>query len=196
MSSSRVWYVILLSHYHRFFFFFQAEDGIRDIGVTGVQTCALPIWARCPTRSPTTPPARCSSSAPPDARGRCRSGPARPGRALDDLRHLRAEALAPETAGVAAQLRRVQLERLEGLDRRLQALRPLLAEEHTRLAVEHRLRGTTHRVGDHGHTGGLGLDGDDAEVLLAREQQGARAAQQPIALERRNGAQIDRKSVV
>src|SRR3712207_7089206 len=27
-------------------FFFQAEDGIRDIGVTGVQTCALPIWSR------------------------------------------------------------------------------------------------------------------------------------------------------
>src|SRR3712207_7883852 len=27
----------------RCFFFFQAEDGIRDIGVTGVQTCALPI---------------------------------------------------------------------------------------------------------------------------------------------------------
>src|SRR5256885_4258040 len=28
----------------RFFFFFQAEDGIRDYKVTGVQTCALPIW--------------------------------------------------------------------------------------------------------------------------------------------------------
>src|SRR3712207_8714763 len=28
------------------FFFFQAEDGIRDIGVTGVQTCALPIFCR------------------------------------------------------------------------------------------------------------------------------------------------------
>src|SRR3712207_9045122 len=28
-----------------YFFFFQAEDGIRDIGVTGVQTCALPILA-------------------------------------------------------------------------------------------------------------------------------------------------------
>src|SRR2546430_3903421 len=27
-----------------FFFFFQAEDGIRDLTVTGVQTCALPIW--------------------------------------------------------------------------------------------------------------------------------------------------------
>src|SRR5256886_6943233 len=28
----------------RSFFFFQAEDGIRDLTVTGVQTCALPIW--------------------------------------------------------------------------------------------------------------------------------------------------------
>src|SRR2546429_4710098 len=27
-------------------FFFQAEDGIRDVAVTGVQTCALPIWLR------------------------------------------------------------------------------------------------------------------------------------------------------
>src|SRR5689334_23940107 len=31
-----------------FFFFFQAEDGIRDGTVTGVQTCALPIYlVRC-----------------------------------------------------------------------------------------------------------------------------------------------------
>src|SRR5690554_7691158 len=29
-----------------FFFFFQAEDGIRDADVTGVQTCALPIYGR------------------------------------------------------------------------------------------------------------------------------------------------------
>src|SRR5205809_3674017 len=28
------------------FFFFQAEDGIRDVAVTGVQTCALPISFR------------------------------------------------------------------------------------------------------------------------------------------------------
>src|SRR2546427_6313729 len=36
-----------------FFFFFQAEDGIRDLTVTGVQTCALPIWGmrRAPHRS-------------------------------------------------------------------------------------------------------------------------------------------------
>src|SRR5258707_5312799 len=37
----------------RHLFFFQAEDGIRDIGVTGVQTCALPI---CPRPRP-----RCES---------------------------------------------------------------------------------------------------------------------------------------
>src|SRR5947209_13219273 len=30
----------------RIAFFFQAEDGIRYIGVTGVQTCALPIYIR------------------------------------------------------------------------------------------------------------------------------------------------------
>src|SRR5699024_11319916 len=35
-------FVCLLSSF--FFFFFQAEDGIRDRNVTGVQTCALPIY--------------------------------------------------------------------------------------------------------------------------------------------------------
>src|SRR2546422_6066460 len=30
-------------YYILLFFFFQAEDGIRDVAVTGVQTCALPI---------------------------------------------------------------------------------------------------------------------------------------------------------
>src|SRR5262249_59933986 len=33
------WYVLYV-----FVFFFQAEDGIRDWSVTGVQTCALPIF--------------------------------------------------------------------------------------------------------------------------------------------------------
>src|SRR5256885_10814549 len=33
------------------FFFFQAEDGIRDYKVTGVQTCALPISASCRDRA-------------------------------------------------------------------------------------------------------------------------------------------------
>src|SRR5205085_5405591 len=40
-------------------FFFQAEDGIRDLTVTGVQTCALPI---CSTRAPAPPPWTASRS--------------------------------------------------------------------------------------------------------------------------------------
>src|SRR2546422_10260106 len=32
------------------FFFFQAEDGIRDVAVTGVQTCALPIYEKAAER--------------------------------------------------------------------------------------------------------------------------------------------------
>src|SRR5260370_15791433 len=61
----------VLEHYHQvaqnFLFFFQAEDGIRDSSVTGVQTCALPIssltiWATCcPTRRITPLRADCSS---------------------------------------------------------------------------------------------------------------------------------------
>src|SRR5437763_17018999 len=42
-------------------FFFQAEDGIRDTSVTGVQTCALPIWIGGEVElSPA-----CSSTSPP-----------------------------------------------------------------------------------------------------------------------------------
>src|SRR5690606_40065904 len=48
------------------FFFFQAEDGIRDFHVTGVQTCALPIlilisagmFATAGAYAQTTPPAQ------------------------------------------------------------------------------------------------------------------------------------------
>src|SRR5437764_11167171 len=36
-----VFFVMMSVHWD---FFFQAEDGIRDTSVTGVQTCALPIW--------------------------------------------------------------------------------------------------------------------------------------------------------
>src|SRR5258708_18482536 len=38
------------AEYLVFFFFFQAEDGIRDDLVTGVQTCALPILTAIPRR--------------------------------------------------------------------------------------------------------------------------------------------------
>src|SRR2546430_1701308 len=35
--------LFFLTYFTMVFFFFQAEDGIRDLTVTGVQTCALPI---------------------------------------------------------------------------------------------------------------------------------------------------------
>src|SRR5687768_16246892 len=67
------------------FFFFQAEDGIRDVAVTGVQTCALPISAphrpsdtsaRLPpgctdaaqSALPSTPPARDTRAPAPPRR--------------------------------------------------------------------------------------------------------------------------------
>src|SRR5690606_40550462 len=50
--------VFLFSEYNfrSLFFFFQAEDGIRDFHVTGVQTCALPICAS------TSSPVPCSGT--------------------------------------------------------------------------------------------------------------------------------------
>src|SRR4051794_41692714 len=54
--------LVSLSGLFIFFFFFQAEDGIRDGRVTGVQTCALPILdflragrhRRVPAENPST----------------------------------------------------------------------------------------------------------------------------------------------
>src|SRR5205085_5505165 len=48
----------------RFCFFFQAEDGIRDLTVTGVQTCALPICMRPPSCWPRSRPSSGSCGPP------------------------------------------------------------------------------------------------------------------------------------
>src|SRR5207244_7047119 len=70
------------------FFFFQAEDGIRDDLVTGVQTCALPIsqsrpatvpcWApaTAPT-PPTSPPSTSTARSVERMKGRIRVPPSR-----------------------------------------------------------------------------------------------------------------------
>src|SRR2546429_1516015 len=77
------------------FFFFQAEDGIRDVAVTGVQTCALPIWAADAGRAAAGRlPARPGTLALPRARVRAGSHAAdragrsrhRHGRVQHDLR--------------------------------------------------------------------------------------------------------------
>src|SRR5256885_4403367 len=44
-------------------FFFQAEDGIRDYKVTGVQTCALPIYTLTPMTCSGESSGRCWSAA-------------------------------------------------------------------------------------------------------------------------------------
>src|SRR2546430_7150002 len=57
-----------------FFFFFQAEDGIRDLTVTGVQTCALPISRRAFLEAGLALPAVLHSA--PEPGGWRSSGPA------------------------------------------------------------------------------------------------------------------------
>src|SRR5262249_57081626 len=62
-------------------FFFQAEDGIRDWSVTGVQTCALPIslvLARCQGTSGLRARTRATASAAPGRPGPDRAGRRRP----------------------------------------------------------------------------------------------------------------------
>src|SRR4051794_41377899 len=61
-----------------FFFFFQAEDGIRDGRVTGVQTCALPISHGSSLIS-------CWDKIKVRARQRCRPAPAQRRRRLSAL---------------------------------------------------------------------------------------------------------------
>src|SRR5438874_8964874 len=63
---------------HVLFFFFQAEDGIRDLYVTGVQTCALPILSG--RGADTQPPGR-------GARGCARARRARASTAAAQLSH-------------------------------------------------------------------------------------------------------------
>src|SRR3989449_3943264 len=43
VNESYLFFLVFMVHPFLLFFFFQAEDGIRDVAVTGVQTCALPI---------------------------------------------------------------------------------------------------------------------------------------------------------
>src|SRR5690606_40502679 len=101
---------VLLLHVSRsFFFFFQAEDGIRDFHVTGVQTCALPILApasriRCGVRYMALLPVSINRQAPAVPRtGRASARPpvAEPRSAapmLDSGRPVRARQPSPAPA--------------------------------------------------------------------------------------------------
>src|SRR2546429_3547297 len=62
---SHVGVVCIISRWSDMLFFFQAEDGIRDVAVTGVQTCALPISCFILDTSKVFSAARASRAAPP-----------------------------------------------------------------------------------------------------------------------------------
>src|SRR5690606_39751118 len=72
------------------FFFFQAEDGIRDFHVTGVQTCALPISTTRRTRRAAEPADR-ARRLRPGVRGRAGPAPASPAAARPQTRQCVAE---------------------------------------------------------------------------------------------------------
>src|SRR6266540_5499947 len=77
------------------FFFFQAEDGIRDRDVTGVQTCALPILARRPRSHPPPrggPPPSEGQDPRPARRAAAGACPAAPAARLQSLAGLTAPA--------------------------------------------------------------------------------------------------------
>src|SRR5437762_4443996 len=63
-----------------FFFFFQAEDGIRDTSVTGVQTCALPISMNTGMRPKTGHPVRKTGAVAGDVAAHARSEERRVGK--------------------------------------------------------------------------------------------------------------------
>src|SRR5262249_58562909 len=103
-------------------FFLQAEDGIRDWSVTGVQTCALPIW----------PGARCAR-----------------GRALVRTRAQRAPGRAEAARALCDRGRRRALRR-ERRMAALRARGPARRSEERRVGEEGRSRGATceHRQAD------------------------------------------------
>src|SRR5690606_39292641 len=68
-------------------FVFQAEDGIRDFHVTGVQTCALPIWGSA-LRGGSAPSVRTDACSPAPIHPPLPPPPDRPHRPPPDRPHL------------------------------------------------------------------------------------------------------------
>src|ERR1019366_7367117 len=72
----RLYTLLFLVRVSFFFFFFQAEDGIRDWSVTGVQTCALPICLGSDATSAASCLVCCSTASAARRYERIRNGPA------------------------------------------------------------------------------------------------------------------------
>src|SRR5207302_6847613 len=87
------------------FFFFQAEDGIRDFHVTGVQTCALPISARVHDRRRRLPSLRRARPRSPRATPALRRHARR--RRTERVRPVRGGGEARDRGAVRSEERRV-----------------------------------------------------------------------------------------
>src|SRR3712207_6591437 len=136
-------------------FFFQAEDGIRDIGVTGVQTCALPILR--PARPRLLVPADDLHRRLPRPPDRPRRGlrpravgadlpHARRGGGQGEQQHLRPVGRHLDGEGVAAPQDRRPAARRRGVGQHLQQVRPHVALRRLQ-AVRLRPRGRPPRAG-------------------------------------------------
>src|SRR6266566_7075762 len=139
-----------------FFFFFQAEDGIRDYKVTGVQTCALPIFGDI--TGAIRQPARGGSS------GELRANAPKPARdkgamviPLDRGSDSRTGILAKSAGGVGGAIERL-LASLDRLEKRQAAMVGSMAENYD--AKARRIRGVLAELGlDLGKTSGDGAVG-------------------------------------
>src|SRR3989442_2532556 len=90
--------------YLHYLFFFQAEDGIRDADVTGVQTCALPIFLLTGTPLVSVP-------APPRSEIMPRKGP-RKGIRYDQGLTYCSEEVLQELSGIVGDLQRSEERRV------------------------------------------------------------------------------------
>src|SRR5438876_5408127 len=139
-----------------FFFFFQAEDGIRDGRVTGVQTCALPISSRrsstgCPgpsrasagsrarlkprlPRRPRNLSMRCGIRRAPGRRGRATLRTAR--RGYREEAEFGVVAIAVEIEPAATGRRRLSLERFREARARVGVQAVAAVRDVERVAVD------------------------------------------------------------
>src|SRR2546430_5287926 len=142
------------------FFFFQAEDGIRDLTVTGVQTCALPIFRR-PRAHATRPAAWPRGRSRPESREasgvRARAPGAHAGARPRGHRRRRRDGGGARRRGRVRSAPSARLPRRAAARLREPALlpAPALAGRRPRRAVHPRRRHGDRRV-SHGHRGGSG----------------------------------------
>src|SRR5438874_1155416 len=155
------------------FFFFQAEDGIRDLYVTGVQTCALPIFHRRGSARARRLDARLAHHAPEPHRRAPGRGRSRPGGALRRVRRQRRDRRRHPDFHCRHRVRDVGVQR-DGC-----AGRPLRRGQRTRQGESHCLPGIPRRGGVVGIAAGPAGVGPGAVAARRGERRARRAGRGP-----------------